>query len=79
MKKIPCKISFLLILFGSFAVLCQLIFIVLHIDIFHPLASPSVLLHSYAHVIQYPLASLALAIGGALLIDYVLLRGGDTE
>ncbi|MBE6667216.1 MAG: hypothetical protein E7607_02765 [Ruminococcaceae bacterium] len=79
MKKIPCKISFCLLLFGIFTVLCQLVMILLHIDFVHPTASPSVLLHTYANFIQFPLASLALTVGGALLIDYVLLRISDTE
>ena len=79
MKKFPCKISFYLLLFGIFAVLCQLVLIILHMNFFHPTASPSVLLHTYAHFLQYPLASLTLSIGGALLIDYSLLRYKDNE
>ena len=74
MKAIPSKYSLYMMVFGVFSVLCQLLFIVLHIDISHPTASPSVLLHAYANYIEYPLASLSLSIGGALLIDYVILR-----
>ena len=76
MNAFPSKYSLYLLIFGCFAALCQLLFIILHMDISHPTASPSVLLHTYAHFIEYPLASLSLSIGGALLIDYVILRGG---
>ena len=73
-SSIPCALSQKLIIYGSFAVLCQLIFITLSANI--TLLSHSAELVRYIHLpyLEYPLVSFALIIGGGALIDYVNLN-----
>ena len=70
----PCVLSQKFIIYGSFSVLCQLLFIMLSANI--ALMSHSHEFVRYIHMtyLEYPLASLALIIGGGALIDYVNLN-----
>ena len=71
---IPCSISLKFLHYGLFAVLCQLIFMMLSIDL--SLASHSMELVRYTYVpyLEYPIVSVTLIIGGAFLIDYITIK-----
>ena len=61
----------LLLLYGVFAVLAQLCFILLYVEFQSDLLSPSLLRHYYLPWLEYPLCALSLTIGGALFLDYI--------
>ncbi len=65
------KPAFLLLSYGLFAVLCQSVFL-----LFLCLNEPSnisadVLMHRYLPLLEYPLTSLCLLLGGGILIQYI--------
>ena len=65
------KLAQRLLVYGFFAILCQLVFIFLFLILQPPHISLSVLRHFYAPWLEYPLVSLALTIGGAVLFTYI--------
>ncbi|MBQ9086528.1 MAG: hypothetical protein IJY47_05020 [Clostridia bacterium] len=71
---LPSSVSLRLLYYGSFAILCQITLIFLLIVSTDPSVSPQVICHEYAPYLEYVLMDLALLLGGALLIDYVILR-----
>ncbi len=66
--------SRLCLVFGLFAILCQLCFLYLWISIESPTVSADVLAHTFAPLLEYPLMSLTLLLGGTLLIEYILRK-----
>jgi len=71
---IPGKISLNIIIYGLFAVLCQLIFMILHINILLSSYTPGYIMYTYVPNFESPLMSIAIIIGGAFLIDYTIIR-----
>ncbi len=71
---IPCSVSSGIMLYGSFAILCQLVFMALHISILLGSHSMGFVSYTYIPYFEYPILSLALIFGGAWLIDYVTLK-----
>lgn len=63
--------SLLLLSYGLFAVLAELLFILLYIDLQSAILPPSLIAHLCAPWLEYPLCSLALLTGGAYLIEYI--------
>ncbi len=61
----------LLLFYGIFAVLTQLTFILLHIEIQSANLSPALLSHYYAPWLEYPLCSLSLVFGGSYLFEWI--------
>ena len=77
MKKkiaIPCSLSQIILIYGLFAILCQLSFLYLSASIFLSANSAEMLGYIYIPYLEYPILSLAIVIGGGLLIDYVYLH-----
>ena len=72
--KIPCSLSKKFISYGLFAVLSQLIFIALNVGIILPERGIDIVTYIYLPYLEYPLVSLALVIGGALLFDYINIK-----
>lgn len=71
---IPCPLSRQLFIYGFFSVLCQLAFLYLSADIFLSENSRTMLEYIYVPYIEYPILSIAIIIGGGLLIDYIVLH-----
>ena len=71
---IPCSLSVRFMIYGFFTILCQLAFLVLCINITIIERGPHIARYIYLPCIEYPIVSLALIIGGALLFDYINLR-----
>ena len=63
--------SLLCLTFGTYAVLCQVSMILLFALAVPENVASDVLRHWILPWLEYPLMSLALLLGGALLIDYV--------
>ena len=63
------KYAFMLLCHGLYAVLCQSALLFTFVSFFAPSLPPDVLLHRYAPFLEYPLMSLLLVLGGALLIQ----------
>ena len=63
--------SLLLLTYGVFSVLIQLCMILLYIESKVSLLSPSLLCHHYGPWLEYPLASLALTLGGAYFLHWI--------
>ena len=59
------------LIYGFFAILCQLGSIFLFLVLQPSTVSDSVLRHLYAPWLEYPLVSLALTVGGAVLFTYL--------
>ena len=70
---LPSSLSFRLLHYGSFAVLCQLVALSFLILTAEPSVTLPVLAHKFVPLLEYPLMSLSLLLSGALLIDYALL------
>ncbi len=71
-KKSPKRtihFSSLCTLFGTYAVLCQIVFILLYVCTAPKSLSTDVLRHTVLPWLEYPLTSLALVFGGACLLD----------
>ena len=66
--------SQLILLFGLFSVLSQLAFLLLWALIEAPTVSADVLAHTFVPLLEYPLMSLTLLLGGTLLIEYILRK-----
>lgn len=72
-SKIPIsKPAKLLLHYGFFAVLCQSVMILFCILCEDSSVSDEVLRYRYVPYLEYPLMSLSILIGGALLIDWVI-------
>ena len=63
--------ALLLLHFGTYAVLCQLTGILLLVCLSPDTVSTEVLRHTVTPYLEYPLMSLALILGGSLLLDWV--------
>ncbi len=63
--------SYLLLLFGTYAVLCQLTFILLSVRTAPETVSLDVLRHRVIPWLEYPLMSLTLIFGGGALLEWV--------
>ena len=74
MINIPCQLSISFMSYGFFAVLCQLVFMVLNINILLSSSSLEFVSYMYAPFLEYPLLSFTLIIGGSLLFDYLALK-----
>ena len=72
----PCSLSLRFFTYGLFAVLCQVVFLALSIILALSSHSHEFVKYIYAPYLEYPLSSLALVFGGALLLDYLHLRLG---
>ena len=72
--EIPCKLSGKIFIYGFFTVLCQLSFLYLSANIFLSENSPQMLRYIYIPYLEYPLACVAIIIGGALLVDWIFIR-----
>ena len=59
--------TFLSVVLGLFSVLCQLCFLLLMIEIESLTLTGDILFHRYFSYVEYPLTSLILLLGGALL------------
>lgn len=70
----PSPPARLLLHYGSFAVLCQSALLLLWIRSTDPSVTAEVLRHRFLPLLEYPLMSIALLLGGALLIDWVLWK-----
>ena len=68
-KKRLCRPSQLCLIYGSYAVLCHLVLIVLHILFYQQGTSGSVLGHLFAPWVEHSLMSLVLVIGGTAAFD----------
>ena len=68
------RYSRLCTVYGFFAVLCQSVMILLCVICEDANVSREVLRHTYLPYLEYPLMSLTLIIGGALLLDWAILR-----
>ncbi len=76
MKKIPFpfhKFSRQLWLYGFYALLCQMLFLFLFLTEDVQILSSATLLHKYLPLLEYPIMSFSLLIGGALFYDYIVL------
>ena len=71
---IPCSLSLKIFTYGLFTVLCQAVFLVLNVNLALSSHSTEFVRYIYAPYIEYPLSSLALVFGGALLLDYINLK-----
>ena len=71
-KNFPCKISANLMIHFLFAVICQLTFTVLFMTVHTE--SAALLPFPFAEYMQSALASIALTLGGAYLIDKAMLE-----
>ena len=67
------SLSYRLLVYGIYAVLCQTVALFLLILSADSSISLSVIAHRYLPLFEYPLMSLALLLSGALLIDYTIL------
>lgn len=71
-KRFPSAVSSKFMIYGFFAVICQLALILFTFtSIFTP-STAAYIKDTYFLYLEYPLASTALIIGGAYLMDYVL-------
>ncbi|MBO5938220.1 MAG: hypothetical protein J6Q82_01815 [Clostridia bacterium] len=61
----------LLLFYGMFAVLSELCFILLYVEIQSHLLPPALLRHFYLPWLEYPLCALSLIFGGAYFLDYI--------
>ena len=61
----------LLLHYGLFAVLTELLFIILYVDLQSQALPLSLISHLCAPWLEYPLCALALLFSGAYLIDYI--------
>jgi hypothetical protein len=59
------------LIYGLYAVFCQMTAIFLFLILQLPVTSFAVLRHFYAPWLEYPLCSLLLTVGGAVLFTYV--------
>lgn len=59
----------LFLVYGLFSVLCLLSLLWLHMLTEPPSVSLAVVAHRYVPLLEYPLMSLALTLGGGLLLD----------
>ncbi len=73
-KFIPCRPSRWLMLYGFYSILCQLMFMALHISILLSSHSMEFVRYTYIPLFEYPLLSIVLILGGAWLIDYVTVK-----
>ena len=64
------RLSSLLLLFGTYAVLCQTVMILLFVCTAPSSLSLDVVRHTVIPWLEYPLMSLVLLFGGAVLIRY---------
>ena len=64
-----CPPSKLILIYGFFAVLCQLTFLYLFCVDAAPTTSADVLRHVYIPLLEYPFLSILLLLGGTRLID----------
>lgn len=71
---IPCALSMRFLTYGFFAIFSQLVFLILAVDITLSERGPYIARYIYLSCLEYPLLSLALIIGGALLFDYIILH-----
>ncbi len=72
---LPCKISSSFILVGLYSVICQLLFTGLYISVICAMPREAFSLHMYAPFFESIILSLTLVFGGALLIDYAVMKG----
>ncbi len=66
------KYAFLLLIYGLFAVLCQVAFLFVWVESKSILLTADILSHRYASFLEYPLMSILLLFGGALLFQHAL-------
>ena len=71
---IPCSLSLRFFIYGLFTVLCQVIFLALSVSLALSHHSIEFVKYIYIPYLEYPLSSLTLVIGGALLLDYLNLK-----
>lgn len=71
---IPCPVSKQILLYGFFAVFCQLVFMVLNINLLLTSHSMDFVRYTYIPYLEYPIVSVALIIGGAFIVDYVTIK-----
>ena len=71
---LPGKMSFKIITYGLFFVFCQLIFMLLRLNILLLEHEPSHLYNIILPEFEYPLINIVLIIGGAYFIDMLFLR-----
>lgn len=74
-KDITKNISSVFLTYGCFAVICQSIFILLHMSYFNASAPPNVLFNTYWYALEYPLVSAALLSASAYVIELVIKKG----
>ena len=66
------KHSLSLLIYGLFTVLCQSAFLFVWVESQSDALPADVLLHRYASFLEYPLMSLLLIVGGALLVHHAV-------
>ncbi len=71
MKHHISKLSLSIMIYGFFAVLCQLFLILLQVLAEDPSVSHGVLTHRYLPYLEYPLMSVTLLLCGAYLLEYI--------
>ncbi len=57
------------LIYGFFAVICNLTFI--FFLAFNDSAPSYILVHKFAHMLEYPIMTVAILMGGALILDYI--------
>ena len=69
-RSIPCSpLAKKCLIYGFFAVICNLTFI--FFLAFNDSAPPYILVHKFAHLLEYPIMTVAILVGGALILDYI--------
>lgn len=72
-KKQLCHPAQIFLIYGSYAVVCHLVFIALHILLSRQGTSNAVLGHLFAPWLEHSLMSMVLVIGGAAALDVLSL------
>ena len=70
---IPCPLSRQIFIYGLFAILSQLTFLYLSASIFLYDHSRVMLGYIYTPYLEYPILSIAILLGGCLIIDSIFL------
>ncbi len=66
------KIQFQLLIYGSYAILCQLSFLFLLVGTQSERLNSDILYHRYFPFLEYPLSSILILLGGVLLLKIAL-------
>lgn len=70
----PSRISAKILIYGFYAVLCQLLIMLLKLSVLLTEYEPSIIYNFILPEFEYPLINIALIISGAYLIDALMIR-----